>query len=83
MCGLQRSVQPSGQVTSSPSAPGGRGRVFGGVDREASASRRANRCGYQHCMVDDSLENRAEPARRDTIGTLATSTIDIIILFSL
>jgi hypothetical protein len=29
------------------------------------------------------LENRAELARRDTIGTLATLTIDIIILFSL
>ena len=81
MCGLQRSVQPSGQVTSSPSA-----QTVEVASSAALIARRWHRGGRTGAASNTvcstiALENPAELARRDTIGTLATLTIDIIILF--
>ena len=83
MCGLQRSVQPSRQVTSSPSA-----QAVEVASSAALIARRWHRGGRTGAASNTvcstiALENPAELARRDTIGTLATLTIDIIILFSL
>jgi hypothetical protein len=83
MCGLQRSVQPSRQVTSSPSA-----QAVEVASSAALIARRWHRGGRTGAASNTvcstiALENPAELARRDTIGTLATLTIDIIILLSL
>ena len=85
MCGLQRlsvSVQPSGQVASSPSAPtrsGLRSRLSAALMARRRHRGGRTRCGSQHCMLDDSARKPGSTCW----SALTTLAIDIVALFTL